>query len=431
MILRLALIVAALLAGSAGRVFAEGPQYSGTCASISWLANTETDLAGYRLYDRTSQALPKTRIRTYGIQITSATCASIGMNPGQHYLSLTSIDTTGNESTSTAEIPFVIVVDNQVTDLRVTSIGATDMTLAFTEVNDGLNAPASYDVRVKTPTMDWGTAASVTAGTCSTPVAGVTIGATKTCTVTGLTTTTPYEFQLVPFRGTIGVNAVYGPLSNVTGATTGGSIDDLGDRTVIASFTFTQSDGALTSPWEGGYNNGAPTTNLQVVGNEIRATNTTVDSTMMYNVALPTDQWCEMKISTMTGTGVRAPRCVLAANTPGLLSAYEFTALVGVSTVKSRITERTNGQSAATNLAEENTTTWVTGDVLRAEKRGSQLALFRNGTQLLTATDSSFTGGRGGITIYSGAAVANVEVDDVKFGTFSVGAGDTCGCDQH
>ena len=427
MILRLLVLIAAWLAGSAGQVLAEGTQYSGTCTGISWLANTETDLAGYLLYDRASTAQSKTLIKTYGLQITSATCASLGMNAGQHYLSLAAYDTSGNQSQSTVEIPFVIVTDNQVSDFRVTSIGSTDMTLAFTEVSNGQGAPANYDVRVKTPTMDWGTAAAVTSGTCSTPVAGTTIGATKTCTVTGLSATTPYEWQLVPYRGTPGVDAVFGPLSNITGATTGGSIETLGDRTDIAAFDFTQSDGALGSPWEGGYTESVPVNSLTVVGNRVRANSITGDSLMTASTPLPNDQWCEIVLTTITGSGSRVPRCLLAVNAPGVLRGYEFTALITAGTHKSRIMRWTNGQG--TVIANETSTTWVSGDVLRAEKRGSQLTLFQNGTQLLTVSDSTYTGGRGGIIVYSGVSAANVEVDNARLGTFAVVGSDTCGCD--
>ncbi len=432
MLLRALIGIVLLLGAWTGQAAAEGTQYNGSCTGMSWTPNQEPDLAGYRLYDRTSTALPKTLIKTLGVQITSATCLSLGLNTGQHYLSLASFDTSGNESATTIEIALVIVMDNQITDLRVTAIASTSVTLAFTEVTDGVGAPASYDVRYKTPTMDWGTATSVTAGTCTTPVAGVNIGATLTCTVTGLTATTPYEFQLIPYRGTINVDAVYGPLSNIVGATTGGIIDDLGDRTVLYSDTFTQADGVLTSPWQGGYTQAVAALNLTVVGNELRAAGTTNDSTMTYNVTLPTDQWCEFKIVTMAGSGSRAPRCLLAANAPGTLNAYEFTALVGVSGTKSRIMRWANGTASAPDiLVSENVSSWVATDVLRAEKRGSILTLFKNGVQVLTTTDSTYTGGRGGIMIYPGSTASNVEIDNVRFGTFAVAGSDPCGCDQH
>ena len=108
-----------------------------------------------------------------------------------------------------------------VTDLAVVGATGTGVTLTFTEVNDGTGQPASYDVRYQAGTITWGgTALSVTQGTCATPVAGTAIGGKRACTVLGLTPATAYQFQLVAFRGTLSLNAVFGGLSNIAGATT-------------------------------------------------------------------------------------------------------------------------------------------------------------------------------------------------------------------
>jgi len=108
-----------------------------------------------------------------------------------------------------------------VTDLAVVGVTDTAATLAVTEVNDCTALPSSYDVRYQVGTITWGiTATSVTRGTCATPLAGTAIGAKRTCTVLGLTPATAYQFQLVAFRGTLSLNAVFGGLSNITGATT-------------------------------------------------------------------------------------------------------------------------------------------------------------------------------------------------------------------
>ena len=93
----------------AAPVWADGTQYNGNCPSIGWTANTEADLAGYRLYDRVSTTATRTLIKTFGVQITSATCASLGMNTGQHYFTLTAFDTSGNESAFSNELAFVII----------------------------------------------------------------------------------------------------------------------------------------------------------------------------------------------------------------------------------------------------------------------------------------------------------------------------------
>ena len=100
--------------------------------------------------------------------------------------------------------------------------GATDssIALAFTEVSDGTGLPASYEIRYAPGTLSWGTAAPVVSGTCGTPLAGTTVGARRSCTVTSLSSGTSYQFEVVAFRGTLNQNAVFGALSNVaTGLT--------------------------------------------------------------------------------------------------------------------------------------------------------------------------------------------------------------------
>ncbi|MBI4420543.1 MAG: Ig-like domain-containing protein, partial [Gemmatimonadetes bacterium] len=116
--------------------------------------------------------------------------------------------------------PPTVTAPGTVNDLTVASVTDTSATLAFTEVTDGAGQPASYEVRFAVSPMDWGSAAGVSRGSCATPLAGSAIGVRKTCTVLGLSASTGYEFQLVAFRGTLNVNAVFGSLSNVAGATT-------------------------------------------------------------------------------------------------------------------------------------------------------------------------------------------------------------------
>ena len=146
-----------------------------------------------------------------------------------------------------------------VTDLAVAATTDTSVTLTFTEVDDGTSGPASYDIRVAPTPLVWGaTAPTVKRGTCATPVAGSAIGAQRTCTVLGLITGTAYSFQLVSFRGTLLVNAVFGPLSNVaTGTartlappvtTAPGTVTDLnvaGTTDTVMTLSFTEvTDGS-------------------------------------------------------------------------------------------------------------------------------------------------------------------------------------------
>ena len=120
----------------------------------------------------------------------------------------------------------VLTAPGTVSDLKVAGATDTVVTLSFTEVNDGSGRPASYDIRyVPGATLTWGASIpSVTRGTCATPLSGTTVGAKRICTVLGLTAGTTYTFELVAYRGTLKVNAVFGGLSNVaTGTTTGGT----------------------------------------------------------------------------------------------------------------------------------------------------------------------------------------------------------------
>jgi uncharacterized protein YjdB len=107
-----------------------------------------------------------------------------------------------------------------VTGLAVAAVTVSSVTLTFTEVNDGTGLPASYVVQFAVPPLGWGSAKDVSLGTCHVPLAGTAIGATRSCTVLGLAASTSYQFQLVAFRGTLNVNAVFGGLSNVVSGTT-------------------------------------------------------------------------------------------------------------------------------------------------------------------------------------------------------------------
>ncbi|MEK7784694.1 MAG: fibronectin type III domain-containing protein, partial [Chloroflexota bacterium] len=88
-----------------------------------------------------------------------------------------------------------------VSNLSAAATGANSATLSFTEVTDGTGLPAKYDVRFSSSGALWGDAPPVSQGTCASPLAGTTVGATKTCTVLGLSPATDYQFELIPFRG--------------------------------------------------------------------------------------------------------------------------------------------------------------------------------------------------------------------------------------
>jgi len=141
-----------------------------------------------------------------------------------------------------------------VSDLRVTAASDTSLTVAFTEVDDGTGLAASYDVRYAPSPVAWGSAQTVTRGSCAAPVAGSSIGSTTSCTVSGLSRSTKYDVQVVPFRGTLNVSAVFGALSNVaTGSTLAAPASPV---TTLIQETF--EDGSFAA--RGWYDNSAMST---------------------------------------------------------------------------------------------------------------------------------------------------------------------------
>ncbi|MEX2375115.1 MAG: putative Ig domain-containing protein [Dehalococcoidia bacterium] len=107
-----------------------------------------------------------------------------------------------------------------VDDLRVGETTETTVTVRWTEVTDGSGGAADYALRIGSPTIAWGPA-----GESEVTVAGSSVGGTLEYTWTDLLPGTDYEVQLVAYRGTPGVDAVFGELSNVASGATGASDD--------------------------------------------------------------------------------------------------------------------------------------------------------------------------------------------------------------
>ena len=122
----------------------------------------------------------------------------------------------GDNATGT----FVETPPGTVSDLAVSSIANTSITLSFTQVDDGTGQASNYDVRYSTAPMVWGSASSTASGSCATPVAGTAVGTPLTCTILGLSQSTTYNIQLIAFRGSLQVDAVFGGVSNIASAST-------------------------------------------------------------------------------------------------------------------------------------------------------------------------------------------------------------------
>ncbi|MFQ5746345.1 MAG: Ig-like domain-containing protein [Gemmatimonadota bacterium] len=123
----------------------------------------------------------------------------------------------GGSHADTASVRVPDPPPGQVTDLWVTGVDASGVTLSFTEADDGTGAAATYEVRAGSPPFGWDAAAPVS-GSCGS-LAGSGPGTLVLCRVDGLNPSTDYEFALVAFR-VDAVGRVDGPLSNVASART-------------------------------------------------------------------------------------------------------------------------------------------------------------------------------------------------------------------
>ena len=182
------------------------------------LTATPKDSAGTALSGRTVSWASSNG----GVATVSGAGVVTGVTAGAATITATSEGKSGTATVTVTAPPTTVTNPGTVTDLRVAGVADTGVTLGFTEVTNGSGGAASYDVRVVPGTsLTWGASApSISRGTCATPVAGTTVGAQRSCTVLGLARSTAYSFQLVAYRGTLKVNAVFGALSNVVTGTT-------------------------------------------------------------------------------------------------------------------------------------------------------------------------------------------------------------------
>ncbi|HMC68775.1 MAG TPA: Ig-like domain-containing protein, partial [Mycobacteriales bacterium] len=147
----------------------------------------------------------------------------------------------GQSGSATIAVTAPVSPPGTVGDLTVVTTTDSSVTLRFTEVDGGTGAPASYDIRyVAGSAVSWGAnTTSVNKGTCAMPVVGTAVGASRTCTVLGLASSTTYSFELVAYRGTLNVNAVFGALSNIATGTTPAS------TAAVASVTLSPSPASV------------------------------------------------------------------------------------------------------------------------------------------------------------------------------------------
>lgn len=207
--------------------------------------------------------------------------------------------------------------------------------------------------------------------------------------------------------------------------TTGSSVDSV---TVFALFpeeggapactgtfcdAFTRADNTdLGASWDSGY---TAKNNLQIVSNRIRGTALGTASVESTSTSITNDQRGEVTLASWVTSTFGVAVVSLRMTAPATQTAYTCTVLANAAD-HTRITEITAGSEVT--LANETTSTWSAGHILRCEVIGSTINLYQviggSANLLLTTTDGSLTSGRVGLATFvdSGGSLANIELDD-------------------
>lgn len=167
---------------------------------LTWNPNTESDMAGYKLYQGTSSG-------QYGPPVTlgTVTTHTVMLPPSTldrtYFWALTAYDLAGNESAKSNEVSQLIIGVPPVMapGVPVLTVAAqeNELLVAWEPVSDGAGGVATVDVRLGLPTDHWGL--MMTQVCPSSP-----------CRIMGLVGGTSYQVRAVAYRS--------GPTGNVFGA---------------------------------------------------------------------------------------------------------------------------------------------------------------------------------------------------------------------
>ncbi len=190
------------------------PVFAAKSASLSWEANTEPDLKGYKVYRGLLNCAaqgPLEPLTDAGL-VTTYTDATIPDAATEVCYRLTAYDKAGNESAPSAQATktFAAVPPPPAMGTPVITVGtisATTVTVTVPVGGDGTGGTAKVDLRYAIAPIGWGSAPSA-------------VCPAFPCTIPGLTPGTKYDFQAVYYRGSFDLDAVFGPVSAPVQATT-------------------------------------------------------------------------------------------------------------------------------------------------------------------------------------------------------------------
>ncbi len=188
---------------------AVAPLAGADTATFSWEANSENDLAGYKLYQSTVAGQYGAPTATLGLVTGHALTLPTLEVDQRYYFTLTAFNQAGKESAKSSEVSKLIVgipiPRPGIPVLTVSEMTQTSLTVSWPYVDDGKGQPAMIDVRVAPVPISWGSATSM-------------LCTDSPCVISGLMPGTPYEIQAVSSR--IGPPKVFGQLSAVVTGTT-------------------------------------------------------------------------------------------------------------------------------------------------------------------------------------------------------------------
>jgi len=204
--------------------------------TLSWNANTEEDLAGYKLYRTLVPGEYGASIATIDKAQTSFVLAiPRGLTDVKNFFTLTAYDTADkprpgmnppfipsavpNESPKSNEvsklIPGIAIIQKPGTPiLTVVSDAPGELTVTWPDVDDGVGGKAKVDVRYSLSPMEWGWGSATSA--CS----------ISPCKIIGLLPNTSYDLRAVGYRTVNSVN-IFGTISEVVQGITDPIIMDL------------------------------------------------------------------------------------------------------------------------------------------------------------------------------------------------------------
>jgi hypothetical protein len=137
-----------------------------------------------------------------------------------------------------------------VSDLLVSAVSESSVTVTWTQVDDGTGSPARYRVKYAAPPILWGSAT-----TACQMVEGTTIDSTASCTISGLAPSTSIEAQVVAYRvmdgiwvGAVRSNVASGTTSDAPAPAVVGDLSIAGATDSTLTVRWTQIDDGAGRP---------------------------------------------------------------------------------------------------------------------------------------------------------------------------------------